>query len=95
MHDRERAIAHYHQHIANVKTLVPADRLLIFSVDQGWEPLCQFLDVPVPATEFPKVNDRAAIQQTLKAMTRGAYIILGLVIAIVAVLIYLLFKLLL
>lgn len=78
MNDRDKAIAHYHRHIADVKAAVPSDRLLVFSADQGWEPLCDFLGVPVPASEFPNVNDRAAIKKTLNEMTRGAYAILGL-----------------
>ncbi len=77
MKDRDRAIAHYQQHIADVRAAVPADRLLVFSADQGWKPLCEFLGVLVPDTDFPNVNDRAAIKQTLKEMTRGAYAIVG------------------
>jgi hypothetical protein len=88
MRDRAQAIAHYHQHIADVKAAVPADRLLVFSADQGWGPLCKFLGVPVPAGEFPNVNDRAAIKQVLRQMTRGAYVILGLGAAACAGLIY-------
>lgn len=78
MSNREKAIAHYHQHIADVKAAVPAERLLVFSADQGWEPLCRFLDVPVPEAAFPNVNDRAAIKKTLRDLTRGAYVILAL-----------------
>jgi hypothetical protein len=78
MNDRNKAIAHYHQHIADVKAAVPPQQLLVFSVDQGWAPLCAFLDVPVPPTEFPNVNDRAAIKQVIRNMARGAYVILGL-----------------
>lgn len=26
----------------------------------GWEPLCNFLDKPVPSKPFPRVNDREA-----------------------------------
>ncbi|TJY62277.1 sulfotransferase [Sinimarinibacterium sp. CAU 1509] len=77
MRDRNRAIERYHQHIAEVKAAVPADKLLIFSVDQGWAPLCDFLGVPVPSTEFPNVNDRAQIKQTIAGITRGAYVIVG------------------
>lgn len=84
MDDRAKAIAHYHQHIEEVKKAVPAEQLLIFSVDQGWEPLCAFLGVPVPASEFPNVNDRAAIKQTIKGITRGAYVIVGLAALAVA-----------
>ena len=77
MNNRDVAIAHYKQHIEDVTASVPTDRLLVYSVDQGWEPLCDFLGVPVPGTEFPNVNDRAAIKQTLRELVRGAYVILG------------------
>jgi hypothetical protein len=40
-----------------VTDTVPADRLLVWSVSDGWEPLCEFLDVPVPDTPFPHLND--------------------------------------
>jgi len=40
-----------------VKEIVPAERLLVWSVADGWEPLCEFLDVPVPDQPFPAVND--------------------------------------
>lgn len=78
MNNREAAIAHYHQHIADVKAAVPAGQLLIYSVDQGWAPLCAFLGVSEPLGEFPNVNDRAAIKETISGMTRGAYVLLGL-----------------
>ena len=78
MSDRSKAIAHYHQHIADVRAAVPPEQLLVYSVDQGWGPLCAFLGVPQPSAEFPNVNDRAAIKQTIKGMIRGAYVILGL-----------------
>lgn len=78
MNDRNKAIAHYHQHIADVQAGVPAEQLLVYSADQGWKPLCEFLGVAEPTSEFPNVNDRAAIKQTIKGMTRGAYVILGL-----------------
>ena len=77
MDHREQAIAHYHQHIEDVKAAVPPDKLLVYSVDQGWKPLCDFLGVPVPDTPFPNVNDRAAIKQTLRQMSQGAYVILA------------------
>lgn len=36
-----------------VKAAIPADRLLVYQVKDGWGPLCTFLDVPVPDTPFP------------------------------------------
>ena len=34
------------------------DQLLVFDVREGWEPLCKFLELPVPDTPFPNVNDK-------------------------------------
>ena len=36
----------------------PPERLLVWEVGEGWEPLCEFLDVPVPAEPLPHENDR-------------------------------------
>jgi len=88
MPDRDKAIAHYHQHIEDVKAAVPADRLLVFSADQGWRPLCEFLEVAVPETPFPNVNDRNEIKKTVREITRGAYVILGVGLAAVSGLAY-------
>jgi len=88
MTDRNKAVAHYHQYIEDVKATVPADRLLVFSADQGWEPLCRFLDVPVPDTDFPNVNDRPEIKRTIREITRGAYVIPGTGLAAFAGLAY-------
>lgn len=40
---------------------IPAERLLVFHPKQGWEPLCEFLGVPVPPEPFPRVNSRDEI----------------------------------
>ena len=45
--------------IEYVKSSVPPEKLLIFNVKQGWEPLCKFLNVKVPETPMPRVNDTA------------------------------------
>lgn len=36
---------------------VPKEKLLVFEVKDGWEPLCKFLNVPIPDIPFPKSND--------------------------------------
>jgi hypothetical protein len=78
MRNKDAAIARYNEHVAEIKAAVPADRLLIFTVDQGWEPLCRFLEVEVPNSEFPHVNDRAAIKKTIADITKGAYVFLAI-----------------
>ena len=40
-----------------VQRTVPADRLLVWSPSDGWDPLCEFLELPVPDTPFPHLND--------------------------------------
>lgn len=46
----------YLQHNAKVKAAIPRDRLLVYNVKQGWQPLCEFLGVQVPNIPFPRVN---------------------------------------
>ncbi|GAA5186137.1 sulfotransferase family protein [Rugosimonospora acidiphila] len=55
--DEDSAVQVFNQHIAEVKAIVPAEQLLVFQVSEGWGPLCDFLGVPVPAEEFPHVNE--------------------------------------
>ncbi len=88
MDDRASATAFYNQHIEDVKAAVPADRLLVFSADQGWKPLCGFLGVPEPEREFPNVNDRAAKQQAVADTFNSAYRIIAGIFAAIAASIY-------
>lgn len=48
----------FRAHTAAVKAAIPADKLLVYEVKEGWAPLCSFLDLPIPATEFPRTNNR-------------------------------------
>jgi len=87
MANKAAAIARYNENIEEVKAAVPPEKLLIFSVDHGWEPLCKFLEVPIPETTFPNVNDRAQVKKTIGDFTKGAYITLGIGVVIVAAII--------
>jgi hypothetical protein len=57
--DRDACIAAYNRNNEQVRDTIPASRLLVFDVAEGWEPLCRFLNVPVPAAAFPHHNLRA------------------------------------
>ena len=46
----------YRRHNTAVKALVPASNLLVFRVGEGWERLCQFLQMEVPVVPFPHEN---------------------------------------
>lgn len=56
--DPDHGIAIFNRHIEQVKSSIAPERLLIFDVREGWEPLCSFLDKQVPKTPFPRVNSR-------------------------------------
>lgn len=56
--NRDELVAGFVAHNKAVRECIPADQLLIFEVKQGWEPLCEFLEVPVPDEDFPRTNDR-------------------------------------
>ena len=56
MEDRDYAIGRFNQHIEEVKAKLPADRLLIMDVREGWGPLCDFLNVAIPEGDFPRAN---------------------------------------
>lgn len=46
----------YRQHNERVQAVIPAEKLLVFNVKQGWKPLCEFLGCDVPSTPFPRAN---------------------------------------
>ncbi len=57
--EKEYARSIFDQHYEEVKRKVPAEKLLIYNVKEGWEPLCTFLGVDVPQNKpFPRLNDR-------------------------------------
>lgn len=49
----------YQDYNAEIKRLVPEERLLVLNVKEGWKPLCQFLNEEVPDEEFPNRNSKA------------------------------------
>jgi Sulfotransferase domain len=51
-------IEQMHRHNEQVKSVVPAERLLVWQPSDGWGPLCEFLEVDVPDGPLPHANDR-------------------------------------
>jgi hypothetical protein len=56
--DAGHAVRRFEQHTREVIDTIEPDRLLVFDVREGWEPLCTFLGKAVPAEPFPRVNSR-------------------------------------
>ena len=61
--------AAFSAHLDAVKATIPADRLLVYQVKDGWEPLCAFLGVPVPDAPFPRTNDRSEFWDLIKGVS--------------------------
>lgn len=60
---RAKARDGYRAHYRRLRHMVPKDMLLDFTLDQGWEPLCDFLGKEVPKNvPFPHVNDADALK---------------------------------
>jgi hypothetical protein len=55
-----------------VKRTVPADRLLVWSPSDGWGPLCDFLEVPVPKVPLPHLNDSVEFGDRIVDAAMGA-----------------------
>jgi hypothetical protein len=51
--DRAKAIATHREWDAAVRERVPSDRLLVYDVAEGWEPLCGWLGRAVPDAPMP------------------------------------------
>ncbi|KAK3047498.1 hypothetical protein LTR09_011127 [Extremus antarcticus] len=72
----------YLKHYALVRSVTPKERLLEFSLADGWGPLCEFLGKPVPDVPFPHENDTARNTKSFeelgkmavkRILTRAAY----------------------
>ncbi|AQZ67209.1 unnamed protein product [[Actinomadura] parvosata subsp. kistnae] len=65
-YDRDRIVAAYERHLAEVRATVPAHRLLEWQPSEGWEPVCAALGVPVPDEPFPHENTTAQAQARIR-----------------------------
>ena len=66
--DKPYAIEMFNRNIEQVKKSLPPEKLLVFDVKEGWEPLCRFLDAPIPDHPFPRLNDTEAFRERVRQM---------------------------
>lgn len=65
--DRDHAVAVYERHNQSVRdAFAGSDRLLVYEVGAGWEPLCEWLGVAVPDEEFPRLNDKESFRERFR-----------------------------
>ena len=86
---QDSAVEFYESWVKEVKSHVPPERLLVFSVKEGWGPLCRFLDLPIPEIEFPNRNDRAEMMDRIWKMQAAGwfinFIFAGVIAGLIAV----------
>jgi hypothetical protein len=64
--DRAYAIGLYEANVAAVKATVPAERLLVHALGDGWEPLCKHMGVAVPEAPYASRNSTAEFQRAIR-----------------------------
>ncbi len=65
-------IAAMERHNEAVQRAVAPERLLLWRVEDGWGPLCEFLEVPTPDEPLPHLNDRATFHERVIGGAIGA-----------------------
>ena len=81
--DRAHAIEVFRRNTEHVKQVVPSERLLVFQATDGWEPLCEFLGVPVPAGPYPHVNEAARIKRAVRVVRALRWLPLAVVALVI------------
>jgi Sulfotransferase domain len=66
--DPGHAKAMFERNTAEVMAAIAPERLLVYNVGDGWEPLCRFLGCPVPGAPFPRTNSTADFQELLSKL---------------------------
>ena len=61
--ERRHATEVFERHNREVIASVDPARLLVYDPAAGWEPLCHFLALPVPAAPFPHLNTRSSFRR--------------------------------
>jgi hypothetical protein len=70
--DKAFAEKMFNQHIEEVKAYVPAEKLLIYDVSEGWGPLCKFLNLPEPDEPLPHLNKKEDFKAMLGEIMKGS-----------------------
>ncbi len=69
--DKKYAIQRFNDHIEEVKNYIPKERLLIFECKEGWEPLCDFLNVEIPTEPYPNSNKQEDFHVRARNIVKG------------------------
>ncbi len=65
--DEDYAIGVFNRHTEEVKATIAPERLLVYETGTGWEPICDFMGLPVPDTPYPHSNSTADFRKHFPA----------------------------
>jgi hypothetical protein len=82
-YSKEGLVSWFKKRNESIVAECPKDKLLVFEAKDGWEPLCKFLDVPIPDVPYPHENDTANMQRIEMALNAVGYAALTLAVAAV------------
>ena len=73
----------YKRHYEDIRTAAATQGrpVLDYELGSGWEPLCRFLDKPIPDQPFPKVNEYDFLKQRIVQSRRKALVSASRIIA--------------
>ncbi len=69
--DRAHVIDIYNRHNDAVKAAFGPDRLLVYELGSGWQPLCDFLGVEVPGVPYPRGNSAAEFGANIQRLVEA------------------------
>jgi len=67
MSNKAKLIDVYNRHNEIVQRVIPPERLLVYNLSEGWDPLCRFLNVAVPNEPIPSANSTEDFKRHLGA----------------------------
>lgn len=70
IYDEAFMCRYFEEHIEKVKRTIPADRLLVYELGSGWEPLCKFLGKDIPDEPYPSTNNQDSFEKTFDILTK-------------------------
>jgi len=69
--DKEKTLSLVNAYLDEINAIIPADKMLIYEISEGWQPLCDFLELRVPEIEFPYKNKREDFNTMIAKMLSG------------------------
>lgn len=72
--DKAATLARFNKWNEDVLKSLPKDRVLAWSVKEGYKPLCAFLGVEAPDEPFPRVNEAQVFTDAIKIIGRVDFV---------------------